>query len=148
MMLLRIRALAAGAWAGMLLTIGALAAPAAFALLDRADAGRLVGRYFLVEARASIALAVLLIVCERVLKRGQAEDELPRPQFTVELMLALGALFCTIAGFEVVQPLMERARAGQGTWSFGTLHAVSSSFFAVKLVLVLVLAWRSCSQFR
>lgn len=144
-MLLRIRALAASLWAGMLLTIGGLAAPTLFALLDRTQAGRVAGRYFLMEARISIALAVLLIVIERVLSRHPAGGVPPR-QFTAELMLALGALFCTVAGFEVLQPLMEQARAGQGSWSFASLHAVSSSFFAAKLVLVLILAWRCCGR--
>jgi hypothetical protein len=38
--------------------------------------------------------------------------------------------------------MMEAARAGQGAWSFGALHAVSSGFFALKGLLVLALAWR------
>lgn len=145
MMLTRIRALAAGLWAGMLLTIGGLAAPTLFALLDRGEAGRVAGRYFWLEARTSIVLAVLLIVIERMRVRGHVAGATPR-QFTVELMLALGALLCTIAGFEVIEPLMEQARQGQGSWSFASLHAVSSSFFAAKIVIVLILAWRCCGQ--
>ncbi|MBI5334519.1 MAG: DUF4149 domain-containing protein [Burkholderiales bacterium] len=147
-MLLRIRALAAGLWAGMLLSIGGLAAPTLFAMLDRAAAGRVAGRYFWLEARASIVLAVLLIVIERWLVRRHDEADLAAParQFTVELMLVLGALLCTIVGFEIIQPLMEQARAGQGGWSFASLHAVSSGFFAAKIVLVAILAWRCCGR--
>ena len=145
MMLLRLRALLASAWAGMLLTIGGLAAPTLFALLDRAAAGRVAGRYFFLEARASILLALAVIVIERMRVRRPLPGAAAR-QFSVELMLALGALFCTLIGFEALQPLMEQARAGTGRWSFATLHAVSSSFFAIKLVLVGALAWRSCGQ--
>jgi hypothetical protein len=38
--------------------------------------------------------------------------------------------------------MLEAARAGQGSLSFGTLHAVSSAFFALRLLLVAALAWR------
>jgi hypothetical protein len=59
-----------------------------------------------------------------------------------ELLLLLGTVFCTVAGYHAVQPLMEAARAGQGRWSFGALHAISSAFFALKGLLVVALAWR------
>ena len=51
--------LAAG-WAGGLLCIAALAAPAAFAVLPKLDAGRVVGRLFAQEANVSLALSLLL----------------------------------------------------------------------------------------
>jgi len=59
------------------------------------------------------------------------------------MMLALGALFCTVAGYFALQPMMAAARAGQGPLSFGQLHAVSAVFYGLKLLLVLVLAWRA-----
>jgi hypothetical protein len=65
--------------------------------------------------------------------------------FSANLMLILGTLFCTVAGYFAVQPMMEAARAGQGSVSFGALHAVSSSFFVLKGLLVLTLAWRLTS---
>jgi len=65
--------------------------------------------------------------------------------FGLNLVLLLGTLFCTIAGYFAVQPMVAAARAGQGTLSFGTLHAVSASLFALKGLLVLALAWRLSS---
>jgi hypothetical protein len=62
--------------------------------------------------------------------------------FSVNLMLLLGTLFCTVAGYFAVQPMMAAARAGQGAISFGALHAVSAGFFMLKGLLVLALAWR------
>ena len=55
----RCSALIAGLWAGILLCIGAIAAPAAFAMLARPDAGRFVSRLFEQEAYVAIAVAVL-----------------------------------------------------------------------------------------
>jgi hypothetical protein len=62
--------------------------------------------------------------------------------FSANILLLLGTLFCTVAGYFAVQPMMEAARAGQGTVSFGMLHAISAGFFALKGLLVLALAWR------
>jgi hypothetical protein len=42
--------------------------------------------------------------------------------------------------------MMAAARSGQGTWSFGQLHAVSLGLFGVKIVLVLTLAWRAATR--
>jgi hypothetical protein len=57
-------------------------------------------------------------------------------------MLALAALFCTVAGHFAVLPMMAAARAGHGALGFGTLHGFSVALFALKAVLLLVLAWR------
>ncbi len=139
----RIAALLAGLWAGILLCIGAIAAPAAFATLARPDAGRFVGRVFEVEAYLSLAVAVLLFGVERWRSRGAVEVAAPAGSvFSANLMLVLGTLFCTVAGYFAVQPMMEAARAGQGSVSFGALHAISSGFFLLKGLLVLALAWR------
>jgi hypothetical protein len=62
--------------------------------------------------------------------------------FTANLMLLLGTLFCTVAGHFAVLPLMDAARAGQGSLSFGMLHGISAGFFVLKGLLVLALAWR------
>ena len=55
----------------------------------------------------------------------------------------LVALFCTIAGYYGLQPLMADARAGVGVASFAALHGVSLAFFGVKGLAVLALAWIS-----
>ena len=138
---LRLRSWLAGIWAGMVLTVAAVAAPSAFAVLERAQAGRYVGRLFSVEAYASLAIAVLLIMVER----GQAERLAfagRGSRFSLNLGLVLVALFSTVAGYFALQPIMEQARAGQAVMSFAALHGISSGFFALKALAVAVLAWR------
>lgn len=137
-----LRRLLPGLWAGWLLCVALLATPSVFALLSGADAGRLVARMLAQEAYTSLALGVALLVLERLQARRAAMAG-SGPQFSVGMMLALGALFCTIAGYFGVQPLMAAARAGQGGFSFGQLHAISSVFYVVKTGLVLALAWRA-----
>ncbi len=138
----RVAALLAGLWAGVILAIGLIGAPAGFAVLATpAEAGRVAGRMFAVEAPLSLALAVVIFLLERRRARGEAEAG-RGSQFNASMLLALGALFCTVAGYYAIQPMMAAARAGQGAWSFGALHAASTVFFALKGLLVLALAWR------
>ena len=132
--------LAAG-WAGGLLCIAALAAPAAFAVLPTADAGRVVGRLLAQETNVSMALALVLFFVEQ--RRARRAAETGRGSvLTIETLLLLGTLFCTIVGTFVVQPMMAEARAGQGGWSFAALHAASGAAYGLKTLLVIVLAWR------
>lgn len=137
----RARRLLAGFWAGWLLCVAALATPAAFATLPQAEAGRVAGRMLAQEAYSALAFGVLLLVLERVAAR-RAAGAGRGSQFSPGMALALGALFCTVAGYFALQPMMVPARAGQGGLSFGQLHAISAGFYAVKLLLVLALAWR------
>jgi hypothetical protein len=59
------------------------------------------------------------------------------------MVLALVALFCTVAGYYGLLPMMERARAGASSLSFLQWHAISLAFFGVKALAVLALAWRA-----
>ena len=131
----------AALWAGVLLCIGAIAAPSAFATLGVVDAGRFVGRMFAQEAYLSLALALLLFVVERQRSRDAAAAG-TGSVMSVNIVLLLGTLFCTVAGYFAVLPMLEAARAGQGTVSFLALHAISGGLFALKGLLVLALAWR------
>ncbi len=137
----RFATLVAGVWAGLLVGIGAIAAPIAFAALARVDAGRFVNRVFMTEAYVSLAVALLLFMIERRWTRDAAEAGVGS-HVSANLVLLLGTLFCTVGGYFAIQPMLEAARVGQGRWSFGTLHAVSSTLFVLKGVLVIVLAWR------
>ena len=139
--MLSIAAVLAGLWAGVLVCIASIAAPAAFATLARADAGRRVGRVFMTEAYLSIAMAVVLFAIERQRTRDLAESG-RGSVLSANLVLLLGTLFCTVAGYFAIEPMMVAARVGQGPWSLGALHAASVGFFVLKGVLVLVLAWR------
>jgi hypothetical protein len=131
----------AGIWAGLLLCVALIAAPATFATLASADAGRVVSRIFAQEAYLSLALAVaLFLVVRRQARRDAAAGT--GSVLSANLLLVLGTLFCTVAGYFAVQPMLEAARVGQGALSFGALHAISMAFFALKTMLVLALAWR------
>ena len=103
----RLVRLLTGLWAGLLLTIAVVAAPAAFAALPAADAGRVVGRLFIREAWASLVCALVLLA----MLRGRR----------VEVWLLAGTIICTLLGYFALQPLMSAARAGQGVLSFGQL---------------------------
>ncbi len=143
----RLRRLLPGLWAGWLLCVALLATPAGFALLPAADAGRLAGRMLAQEAYTSLALGVLLLVLERRAARQRAPAG-DGSQFSAGMALALGALFCTVAGYFAVQPMMATARVGQGALRFGQLHAVSAAFYVLKVGLVLALAWRAAGGIR
>ena len=134
-----LRRLLPGLWAGLLLTVALVATPAPFALLAQADAGRVVSRILAQEAYASLALSVVLLGLERV-RAKRRSDEGTGSQFSLEMALVGGALFCTVAGYFGLQPMMAAAKAGQGPLSFGQLHAVSAAFYVVKALLVAVLA--------
>jgi hypothetical protein len=139
----RVSAALAGLWLGGLLTLGGVVAPTAFALLERQLAGRLAGACFKMEAHVGLALAVALFVMERFMARQQARQG-GGSLFSANMLLALGALFCTVVGYFALQPMMEAARQGvPGTASFGLLHGASSALFAVKGLLVAVLFWRT-----
>jgi cyanophycinase-like exopeptidase len=137
----RIAGLIAGLWAGVLVAVGAIAAPAAFAILPSADAGRAVGRMFAIDAYVSLAVAIVLFVIERQRSRSAAAAG-TGSVFSANLVLLFGTLFCTVAGYFAILPLMAAARAGQGSLSFAALHGVSAGLFVLKGLLVLALAWR------
>jgi Domain of unknown function (DUF4149) len=135
------RRLVPALWAGLLLTVAAIATPAPFATLPAADAGRVVARILAQEAWLSLAIGMLVVLMERRHARRAAQAG-EGSQFSTNMLLGLGAVTCTVAGYFAVQPLLPSARAGQGWIGFGALHAASVGFFALKLLLVLVLAWR------
>ncbi len=137
----RLAAVIAGLWAGVLLGIGAIAAPAAFAALAPADAGRVVGRMFAIEAYLSLAVAVVLFVIERQRSRDAAAAG-TGSVLSANILLLLGTLFCTVAGEFALQPMIAAARAGQGPLSFAALHAIAGGMYVSKGLLVLALAWR------
>jgi len=131
-----------GVWLGMLLCLALIAAPSGFALLPAADAGKLVARLLVQEAYLSLAAGMVLLVHERLLARRSAQSG-DSSQFSTGMLFALGAVFCTVLGYFVLQPMMVQARAGQGGWSFIQLHAASAVFFGLKLLLVALMSWRA-----
>jgi len=149
MKLLRAQTWLAGLWAGLIVGVGAISAPSLFSVLERAQAGQGAGRIFAVEAKVSLALAIILFALERRRVRDLAEAEGGSASMTVQLLLVLGALFLTVFGQFALHPMIEAAKAGQSTpLSFGALHGISAGMFWLKGVLVMVLAWRLTGQGR
>ena len=138
----RLRRLLPGLWLGGLLCVALVATPAAFALLDRPDAGRVVARILGQEAWASLLLGLLLLLAERQRIRLAAGR---LPALGVDVLLPLGTVFCTLAGYFAVQAVLPAVRAGQGGLSFGQWHAVSVTCFGLKGLLVAAMAWRAAA---
>lgn len=137
----RLAAVAAALWAGLILGIGLIAAPAAFAVLQRSVAGAVAGRMFAHEAYVGLAFSALLLWAVRRVSRADAAAG-RGSQFSLSLVLVLVALFCTLFGHFGLQPLMASARAGEGVLSFAALHGLSALFFGLKGVALATLAWR------
>lgn len=142
-MFARLQALLAALWGGFLLCIAFVATPSAFAVLERAQAGAFVARVFAIEAQVSLALGLVLLLIERRIARDAVEAGGASNQFSARLLLPVVALFCTIAGYYGLQPMMADAKAGHGVASFAALHGASLALFGVKGLAVLALAWIS-----
>ena len=141
--IVRIQSLLAGLWSGALLAIGGVAAPALFSVLERQQAGTGAGQIFHIEARLSLAFAILLFVLERRRVRDEVEQGASQSAMSANLLLVLGALFLTVLGGFALQPMIQAAKAGEPTaLSFAALHGISASIYWLKALLVLVLAWR------
>jgi hypothetical protein len=138
-----LRRLLPGVWFGLLVAIALIATPAASGTLDKASFGAVARAIFAREAPTSFVLGVVLLVIERrdALARHVATGV---SQFSTEMTLAMTALFCTVAGYYGLQPMMEQARLGStSTLTFMQLHAISLGFFGVKGLAVLALAWKA-----
>ena len=137
----RLAAVVAALWAGLIFGIGLIGAPAAFAVLQRSVAGAVAGRMFTHEAYIGLAFSAVLIWAARRVARDDAAAG-RGSQFSLELVLVLVALFCTVFGHFGLQPMMAAARAGEGAWSFGALHGLSTVLFGLKALALVALSWR------
>lgn len=142
MALLRWRVVLNAAWLGAMLGVALLGTTSAFALLPQAEAGRVAGRMLALEAQMSLVLGVITLLLERQVARRRAAAE-GASIFSAGMVLALGAMFCTVAGHYGLQPMMAAARAGQSRLGFGALHTLSVAFYVLKAGLVAALAWRA-----
>lgn len=127
-----------GLWAGVLLGVGLIGAPAGFASTFPETAGRIAGRMFMQEAYLSLGLSVLLLMLRRIWQMTETR----RSVLGADALMLLAVAFCTVLGYFGLQPVMAAARAGQGGLSFGALHGISMGLYGVKTLLLLVLAWR------
>lgn len=131
----------AGVWAGAILAVAFIGTPAGFALVPRDVAGKLAGFMLSREAYLSIAMSVVLFVVVRAQAREAARAK-QGSVMSANVLLVLGALFCTVFGHFGITSAMDVAREGKGALSFGALHGISVAVFGLKGLLVLALAWR------
>jgi hypothetical protein len=134
-------------WVGSLLTIGYMAAPTLFVLLDRISAGAVAAQLFRIEAIIGALCGVLLLVlCNVLVRRGAIGYRRLR-------WVLAGMLVCVLLGGFALQPFMSALRlaalaegtdVGHSAYAarFGVLHGVSSLFYLIESVLGLALVWR------
>lgn len=145
--IVRAQSLLSGVWAGVLLAVGGVAAPALFSVLERQQAGTGAGQIFHIESRLSLAFAILLFVLERRRVRDEVEQGASQSAMSANLQLVLGALFLTVLGGFALQPMIQAAKAGEPTaLSFAALHGISASLYWLKAALVLAVAWRMTAR--
>ncbi len=146
----RLRSVWPALWAGVLLCVALIAAPAPFATLEVEQAGRVVARVFLVEALFSVVAAALWFLLDRASgaspSRGLFGSR--RGARAPDGWLVWAAVLCTAVGYFAVGALLPAAREGNGPFSFGQLHLLSMLLFGLKTLLVLALAWRCAAPQR
>jgi len=115
-------------WAGLLLTLGAVVAPALFAVLDdRHLAGTVAGALFGIATALSAAIAAALVaLAPRAPAGGRAA--------------AVGPALLLAASHFGVRPLLDAARAAGagGASAFAAWHALASALYWAAAVWVTV----------
>jgi len=139
-------------WVGSQLTLGYMAAPVLFNLLDRTSAGSVAAQLFKIEGYLGVVCAlVMLLIANRQVRGGFAEYK--RVRWIVAAMLA-----CVLIGYFALQPFMNSMlvaaqEAGMELANspyakqFGVLHGVSTLFYIVESVLGVMLIWRLPGRF-
>jgi uncharacterized protein DUF4149 len=121
-------------WAGSLWTICAIAAPAAFAVLDRPAAGRLAGTLFQIGTWLGAVCALLLFAAAFVHKPLAARLS---PSWLVAATAAAPLL-----SELVLSPMMAAARAANDMSRFGMLHGLAAVLFVAAALGALLLVLR------
>jgi hypothetical protein len=118
-------------WVGALWSVGYIAAPALFANLDPATAGRVAGELFTIVTWLSMVCGVLLMLA----LRGKAGSGRLRIRLIPLMMALIGA------SEWIVRPLMEATRLPDGTpgAGFGMWHGVSALLYLSASLLAILL---------
>ena len=120
-------------WAGSLVTVCAIAAPSAFAVLtDRHAAGQVAARLFLIETLIGVATSVCFIVALAIHRIAAR-----RSVAVLVVIAAAGPLLSEVA----LSPLMEAARSTGDMARFGALHGVSALLFGAACVCSVAALW-------
>jgi hypothetical protein len=133
-----VRRLVVALWAGALLTVGGLVAPALFRVLpERALAGLVAGELFHLVTLLSVPAAVLVFLLHAPTRVGPLRH---RGWSLVPAVLLL-------ANEYALRPVMDAARAaGQVTPAFMAWHGLSAALYAGATVVVLLLLLREARQ--
>ena len=119
-------------WAGGLWTICGVVAPTLFAMLDRAAAGAVVGRFFSVAAWSGFLIGIALIALTRT--RAWAPHRVRAP------LIAVSAAAPVLSEI-VLGPLMHQARVAGEMQRFALLHGLAGVLFLVACLGTLALVW-------
>ncbi|WP_250513569.1 DUF4149 domain-containing protein [Caballeronia sp. INDeC2] len=134
-------------WVGSLLTLGLVAAPVLFSMLDRTSAGSVAAQLFRIEAIIGVVSAlVLILIGNRFVKSGIVDYK--RVRWIVAVML-----LCVLVGYFALQPFMNSLRmAAQEAGTdlanspyakeFGVLHGISSAIYLIECLFGIALVWR------
>ena len=117
----RLAAVVLTLWAGSLWTICAIAAPAAFAVLERPAAGRLAGALFQIETWLGAACGLILFAAAFVHKPLAARLS---PSWLIAAIAAAPLL-----SELMLSPMMAAARAANHMGRFGMLHGLAAALF-------------------
>jgi hypothetical protein len=133
-----VRRLVVALWAGVLVTVGALVAPALFRVLpERALAGLVAGELFRLVTLLSVAAAVLAFLLHGPTRVGPLRH---RGWSLVPAVLLL-------ANEYGLRPVMDAARAaGQVTPAFMAWHGLSAALYAAATAVALLLLVREARQ--
>jgi hypothetical protein len=121
-------------WAGSLWTICAIAAPAAFAVLDRPAAGRLAGTLFQIATWLGAVCALLLFAAAFVHK--------PLATRLSPSWLVAATAAAPLLSELVLSPMMAAARTANDMSRFGMLHGLAAVLFVAAALGALLLVLR------
>jgi hypothetical protein len=121
-------------WAGSLWTICGIAAPAAFAVLERPAAGRLAGALFQSETWLGAACALILFAA--ALAHKPLAGRLSPP------WLIVATAGAPLLSELVLTPMMAAARAANDMSRFGMLHGLAAVLFVAAALGALLLVLR------
>ena len=130
----RLAAVVLTLWAGSLWTICAIAAPAAFTVLERPAAGRLTGALFQIETWLGAACGLILFAAAFVHKPLAA-------RLSPSWLIAATAAAPLLSEL-VLSPMMAAARAANDMGRFGMLHGLAAVLFVAAALGALVLVLR------
>ncbi|HKP35131.1 MAG TPA: DUF4149 domain-containing protein [Sphingomicrobium sp.] len=121
-------------WAGSLWTVCGIAAPAAFAVLDRPGAGRVAGALFQIETWLGAACALLLFALGFIHKPLAA-------RLSPSWLIAATAAAPLLSEL-VLSPMMAAARAANDMSRYGILHGLAAVLFIAAALGALLLVLR------